>query len=118
MSPQFLVSDLEESIRFYTEELGFSLNFRYADFYAGINCNGHSIHLKLAEVSQEERKQRRENEHLDITFGVLEIETIFKEITTKNVAVIQPLREMPYGKEFYITDPDGYVIGFLGSETS
>jgi hypothetical protein len=30
------------------------------------------------------------------------------------IEIIQPLRAMPYGKEFYIADPDGYIIGFLG----
>ena len=24
-----------------------------------------------------------------------------------------PLREMPYGVEFYIRDPDGYILGFV-----
>ena len=89
------------------------MNFRYEDFYAGINCNGHSIHLKLAEVSEEERKNKRKNEHLDVTFGALDIEKVFEEICTKNVEVIQPLRKMPYGREFYIADPDGYIIGFF-----
>jgi hypothetical protein len=23
------------------------------------------------------------------------------------------LRDMPYGKEFYVADPDGNIIGFL-----
>ena len=36
MSPQFLVADLDRSIRFYTEQLGFDLDFRYEHFYAGI----------------------------------------------------------------------------------
>jgi len=26
--------------------------------------------------------------------------------------VIQSLREMPYGREFYVADPDGYIIAF------
>ena len=24
-----------------------------------------------------------------------------------------PLRNMPYGREFYIRDPDGYILGFI-----
>jgi len=28
----------------------------------------------------------------------------------QDVEIVQPLREMRYGKEFYIADPDGYVI--------
>jgi hypothetical protein len=29
------------------------------------------------------------------------------------VIIVQPLRAMPYGKEFYIADPDGYILSFL-----
>ncbi|MBK1856836.1 VOC family protein [Cerasicoccus arenae] len=116
MSPQFLVSDLDQAIRFYTEELGFSLNFKYQDFYAGINCNGHSIHLKTGSVPESVRAFMRANEHLNITFGVLDIEEVYNEICRKNIDVIQPLRKMPYGKEFYISDPDGNIIGFFWSE--
>jgi hypothetical protein len=24
-----------------------------------------------------------------------------------------PLRSMPYGREFYVRDPDGYILGFV-----
>jgi hypothetical protein len=27
--------------------------------------------------------------------------------------IIQPLCERPYGREFYIIDPDGYILAFL-----
>lgn len=28
-----------------------------------------------------------------------------------------PLRTMPYGGEFYVRDPDGYIIGFVQPAT-
>ena len=69
MSPQFLVTDIEHSIEFYTKKLGFNLEFRYEDFYAGIIKDGHSIHLKSGKPSIEERKSKRENDDLDIIFS-------------------------------------------------
>jgi len=113
MSPQFLVNDIDRSIEFYIKNLGFQLNFRYEDFYAGIVNGGCSIHLKLASPAVGESAYRKNNEHLDITFSVEGIEDLFNEIKNKKVAVIQPLRDMPYGREFYITDPDGYIIAFV-----
>ena len=113
MSPQFLVADLERSLQFYTGQLGFELDFRYGHFYAGIALDGHSIHLKLADPPAQERRFRRENEHLDITFAVADIRPLYEEISNRPVQVIQPLREMPYGHEFYIADPDGYILAFL-----
>ena len=115
LSPQFVVSNLEASIRFYTEKLGFSLSFNYEDFYAGIDCNGHLLHLKLGEVSTQERQHKRACGHVDITFGVFDIKQVYEEVCKQNVEIIQPLRVMSYGTEFYIADPDGYLIAFFWS---
>ena len=113
MSPQFLVTDIEHSIEFYTKKLGFELEFRYEDFYAGIIENNYSIHLKSGKPSNEERKSKRENIDLDIVFSVEGVEDLYEELANKSVEIIQPLCDRPYGKEFYIADPDGYILAFL-----
>jgi len=113
MSPQFLVTDIDRSIEFYIKKLGFDIDFRYEDFYAGIIKDGYSIHLKTGKPSIEERQNRRKNQDLDIVFSVDGIEDLYKELSNKFVEFTQPLRNMPYGKEFYIADPDGYIISFL-----
>lgn len=112
ISPQLLVADIERSIEFYTTLLGFVLDFRYEDFYAGVTKNGCSIHLKTGNPSIDERQNKRNNEHLDIIFSVENIEHVYEQFTTKSIDIIQSLRTMPYGKEFYIADPDGYIIAF------
>ncbi len=113
MSPQFLVADINRSIEFYTKRLGFEVSFRYEDFYCGITKDGYSLHLKLAGTIIEERENRKNNGHLDITFSVEGIEGLYEYIKSKPVEVTQPLRDMPYGREFYISDPDGYIIALL-----
>lgn len=113
MSLQLLVADIERSIAFYAEKLGFDIDFRYEDFYSGIVKDGNSIHLKSGTPSIEERKRRRANEDVDYIFSVEGIEGLCKEMSSKTVEIIQPLRDMPYGKEFYATDPDGYIIAFV-----
>jgi predicted enzyme related to lactoylglutathione lyase len=112
MSAQLLVADVERSIGFYIEKLGFDLDFRYQDFYAGIIKDGRSIHLKQTEISAEEIKIRNNNDNVAIIFSVDEIESLYEEITGKSIKIIQSLREMPYGKEFYIADLDENVIAF------
>ena len=113
MSPQLLVPDIEHSIEFYTKKLGFEIDFRYEDFYAGITKDGWSIHLKSGKPLLEERKSRRNHEGLDIVLSVDGIESLYEELTKKSIDIIQPLREMPYGKEFYVADPDGYILAFM-----
>jgi catechol 2,3-dioxygenase-like lactoylglutathione lyase family enzyme len=68
MSPQLVVSNIERSIEFYTEKLGFAVVFRYSDFYVGIIKDGYTVHLKFGNPSVEERKNKRVNEDLDIIF--------------------------------------------------
>jgi catechol 2,3-dioxygenase-like lactoylglutathione lyase family enzyme len=112
MSPQLLVTHIEQSIEFYTQKLGFNLDFKYEDFYAGIVRDGYSIHLKSGIPRGNDGKNR---EDLDITFSVDKdnIERLYEEMLGKSIQIDQPLRNMPYGKEFYISDPDGHRIAFL-----
>ena len=49
--PQPRTTDMESSIRFYTEKLGFTLDFNYQDFYVGIVADGQTIHLKRVDHS-------------------------------------------------------------------
>jgi len=112
-SLQFIVADLERSTEFYTKALGFGIDFRYDDFYVGIIKDGCSIHFKSGKPYVEERKSKKENEDLDIIFSVNDIEAVYRELSGKRLEFVQPLREMPYGKEFYIADPDGYIIAFV-----
>ncbi|HEX2628949.1 MAG TPA: VOC family protein [Chitinophagaceae bacterium] len=112
MSPQLLVNNIEQSIEFYIQKLGFIIDFRYEDFYAGISKDGCSIHLKCGKSSAEERKSKKDNEDLDIIFSVDAIENLYEALLNESIEVVQPLRLMPYGKEFYIADPDGHVISF------
>ena len=110
MSPQLAVTDLGQSLQFYTEKLGFSLDFTYEDFYAGIVKDGHSIHLKCGEIPQDKGKKQ---DDLEILFAVESIERLYEELLNKSVEIVQPLRDMPYGREFYIADLDGNIIAFV-----
>lgn len=113
MSPQLVVADMARSLGFYTEKLGFEVDFRYEGFYAGVIKGSCSIHLKAGKSSKEERENRRNNEHVDIIFSVEGIENLYRELLDHPVEVIQSLRDMPYGREFYIADPDDYILAFL-----
>src|ERR1700704_2605048 len=91
MSPQLLVADIERSIEFYTNGLGFDLDFRYEDFYAGILKDGFSIHLKSGNPSAEVRKSKRDNDDLDIVFSVGGVDELYNELVNKSIEIIQPL---------------------------
>ncbi|MGZ3874156.1 MAG: VOC family protein, partial [Mucilaginibacter sp.] len=102
MSPLFVVADLERSVDFYAQNLGFKIDFRYEDFYVGISRDGYSIHLKYCDPGIEEQANRLDNEHLDLCFSVEGIDGLFDAMKSLPVTIVQPLRQMPYGREFYI----------------
>ncbi|MEM6884825.1 MAG: VOC family protein [Verrucomicrobiota bacterium] len=110
VSTQLLVTDLSRSIQFYTGELGFELNFQHEDFYAGIEAGPYSIHLKLGDSVA---PLPADSDHVNLVIGVTNLDACYNTIQSGSAEVIEPLREMPYGREFYIQDPDGYRIAFF-----
>ena len=113
-APQFLVDDVERSIALY-QKLGFSFDEPWDGFYAIGHINGLEVHLKEAPKNQAERQWRRENEHLDASAGVDGIEAFYEHCVASGVTIIKPLAATDWGaKDFYIEDPDGYIISFGG----
>ena len=108
---QFLIADLERALEFYMNKLGFEKSFQYEDFYAGVARDDQIIQLKLADP--EDLPQPKGKDNLDVNFAVEGIEALYEEWTNQAVEMRQPLREMPYGREFYIADPEGHVLGFV-----
>lgn len=119
LSPQFLVDDLPIAMAYYRDQLGFATDFVYESFYASVSRNGFSIHLKCAPKTVIDRTHRKQNEHLDVYIGVCGIETLFEELESKGARVIRRLEERPWAcKDFYVEDPDGYILCFSEGTTS
>jgi catechol 2,3-dioxygenase-like lactoylglutathione lyase family enzyme len=114
LAPQFLVDDLARSITYY-EKLGFTFGEPWEGFYAIGMLDGLELHLKEAPKDEQERRHRRANEHLDAAAGVDGIEAFYAQCEANGVRIIKPLVETEWGtKDFYIEDPDGYILSFGG----
>jgi len=113
-APQFLVDDLELSIRFY-EKLGFKFGEAWEGFYAIGHLDGFELHLKEPPKSGEVRRHRRDNEHLDAAAGVDGIEAFYEQCVAGGVTILRPLSPTEWGtKDFYVEDPDGNIVSFGG----
>ena len=118
LAPQFLVDDLARSIAFY-EKLGFAFGEPWDGFYAIGYLDGLELHLKEAPKYEPERRHRRENEHLDAAAGVDGIEAFYAQCTANVATIIKPLKATAWGtKDFYVEDPDGYILCFGGRPTA
>lgn len=113
-APQFLVDDLERSIAYY-RKIGFSFGEPWDGFYAIGQLDGLELHLKEAPRDQAERQHRRDHEHLDAAAGVDGIEAFYEQCVANGASILKPLTPTPWGtKDFYIEDPDGYIVSFGG----
>jgi catechol 2,3-dioxygenase-like lactoylglutathione lyase family enzyme len=113
-APQFLIDDLDRSMAYY-QKIGFSFGEPWDGFYAIGRLDGLEVHLKEAPKNDEERRWRRDNEHLDAAAGVDGIEAFYEHCVANGIMIIKPLQATAWGtKDFYIEDPDGNIICFGG----
>ena len=113
-APQFLVDDLARSIAYY-QRLGFTFGEPWDGFYAIGTRDGLELHLKEAPKFDAERQHRREHAHLDAAAGVDGIEAFYEQCVANGATILKPLAATAWGtKDFYIEDPDGYLIAFGG----
>lgn len=113
-APQFLVDDLARSIAYY-RKLGFTFGEPWEGFYAIGHVDGLELHLKEAPKNQDDRRFRRQHGHLDAAAGVDGIDAFFNRCVANGAKVLKPLAPTEWGtKDFYVEDPDGYIICFGG----
>jgi catechol 2,3-dioxygenase-like lactoylglutathione lyase family enzyme len=113
-APQFLVDDLARSMAYY-QRLGFAFGEPWGGFYAIGGRDGLELHLKEAPKNAAERQHRREHEHLDAAAGVDGIEAFYAQCVANGATIRRPLAATAWGtRDFYVEDPDGYIIAFGG----
>ena len=111
MAPQLLVADLNCSLAFYRQYLGFEESFCYEDLYVGLTNGVYHIHLKLGDPVPDRIAKGPEDP--DLLFAVADIKPFFQMVRDIGANITQPSRSMPYGTEFYMADPDGHILAFI-----
>jgi len=113
IAPVLRVADLKRSLAFYRDQLGFDLDFCYEDFYASVRRDGGRIHLQCASAVPRDQAAFERNEFLDACVVIRNAEALSAIFAAAGVTFAVPVRRMPYGVEFYVRDPDGYILGFV-----
>jgi catechol 2,3-dioxygenase-like lactoylglutathione lyase family enzyme len=115
IAPVFQVADIPRSLSFYRDQLGFGVDFVFESFYAGVSRDGCHIHLKHSTPTPRDQKALDREQHIDVCISVDSAEELSASFAAAIVPFVVPLRHVPYGTEFYVRDPDGYVLGFVQS---
>ena len=117
---QLFVADIKASCDFYTDKLGFKVDFVHGDppFYAQVSRDHARISLR-AVGEPVFAGDIREREHLlSATLTVAateEIEQLFASYQAAGVRFHQKMTNQPWGaKTFIVVDPDGNLILFAG----
>ncbi len=110
---QLRTTNLEQAITFYTEKLGFTLDFQYSDFYAGIKAGNQSFHLKLVDAPDPGIAYVAAEGHLHLYFPTDDAPAEAARLQRNGVALRVPLADTEWGtREFVIQDPDGHILFF------
>ena len=111
LSPILPVADMERSIQFYSEVLGFDAALK-SDSYSIVTRGGASLHLTLAEDQSVLDAVRG---HASVYLEVEGIEALWSYVSKfRDRYKIRDLFDRDYGmREFHVIDPDGCLI-FVG----
>jgi catechol 2,3-dioxygenase-like lactoylglutathione lyase family enzyme len=117
ISPCFIVSDVDQSIAFYRDKLGFESRFRAPDegaFFAIVGRDGAQIFVKSdKDVSPLPNSQRHPYMRLDAFVYAPNPDALAEEFAGRGVAFSEPLKDTDDGlRGFELRDPDGYVLFF------
>lgn len=102
------VKNLDQSIPYYIDVLGFSLDFQYGE-YVGIKHG--AIFLHLSSSLNPGKKKEPGTGHVCIECD--EIDIYYEDILKKGAVISVPLDRRPYGmRDFAVDDPDGNTLVF------
>jgi catechol 2,3-dioxygenase-like lactoylglutathione lyase family enzyme len=116
--PSFIVKNLETSISYYRERLGFQLDFQGPDdgpFWAGMSRDGIGIMLKAVapDVLPCPNHTRHEWAPPDAHIYSMDPDALFEEFSQRGASFLKKLSFIDKGLwGFAITDADGYVLAF------
>ena len=110
---QLRTTDLAASIRFYTTRLGFTLEFQYEDFYAGLRAGEHVIHLKLVDEADPSIAFVQHGDHFHLYFETDDVVAAAERLRQAGVPFEKEVHETPWRtREFVIRDDQGHTLYF------
>jgi catechol 2,3-dioxygenase-like lactoylglutathione lyase family enzyme len=117
ISPFFIVSNVDRTIAFYCEKLGFEIRFKEPDeapFFAIIGRDGAQILVKSdKDVSPLPNSKRHPFMRWDAFVYVPDPDGLAAEFESHGTVFCEPLKDTHDGlRGFEICDSDGYILLF------
>lgn len=112
--PQVFVRDIDRSVGWYADVLGFSLDYTYGrpPFYAQVSRNGIALNLRYTPKTP----WAPDPNDVDLLAARIEVDDLkglFLSVRKHAANLHQTLRTEPWGQTtFIVTDPDGNLLSF------
>jgi len=115
-APYFPISNVEQSVAFYEQTLGFQCEYSAGTPLQFAICSRDGLAIMLRRVAAPERivPTEKQGGTWDAFFWVSDAQALHAELTAKGAEIVYgPLIQESYRmKEFAVRDCDGHVLGF------
>lgn len=111
----FVVTDLQASVDYYRDGLGFMLDFKYGapPIFAGVYRDEVMIYL------QHESETQRAPGASSLCIAVEDVDAMYRELCRREARILKQPASYAYGlREFNVEDPDGNAIVFGSPDDS
>ncbi|MEO7455675.1 MAG: VOC family protein [Gemmatimonadaceae bacterium] len=113
VTPQLRTTDLAASIAFYTGVLGFTLEFQYDDFYAGVRSGQYAVHLKLVDAPDPSIAFVAREEHMHLYLETPDVVAVAAELKRHSVTLVRDVHDTAWAtRELVIRDNAGHTLYF------
>ena len=113
---ELFASDVNKSLAFYRDVLGFEVERQEQDYIA-LRSGGARISLNRADglggqhYFNPELKKERKGLGVEIVLEVDDVAALFERVKQSGHTILSPLKKRPWGlTDFRVADPDGYYL--------
>jgi uncharacterized glyoxalase superfamily protein PhnB len=119
-SPAFTVNDLEKSLAWYRDVVGFAVEERWErdGKLAGVGLKAGDVFFMLGQDDWKKGRDRKKGEGVRIYFSTTQdVDALAKKIKAGGCTLDYEPQDQPWGsRDFALTDPDGFKIT-IGADT-
>jgi uncharacterized glyoxalase superfamily protein PhnB len=117
LSPTMAVRDMNRTIEFYRDQLGFKLGMSFPDVgspeYADLSKDGMVLMFvptRNCGIDDSEKLGVGVSFYMQIDG---DIDKYYKELKKKGIKIVIDIKDEPFGiRDFSVADPDGYLLTF------